>query len=454
MGRIECPYASYYGLSLRADQVRHSGKTQVQHEISSAFHYHVSDANKDIAGDQAFPWADETPNALRAPPFISVESGSATVADGCEPGSGTLRFERADDYDTFVFFARSGSSYSISTHDLASAVDTFLEVLDRDGSETVLASADDCGLLNPRPSCLTFSAPGTGFYRVRVSPHPGSAIGPGKTYSLSLTKSGDDIGDALTTSAPLAPDGVLRVGAFETPSDVDVFRVSAGSAQTLSYLGCSGAGISTKVEVLNVFGTVIASNTNTSCSSAAATFSLPAAGTYFLRASSALLATGSYSVKALLTQDLDVDGSVANAWTLSNSATTGRLIATRFETMSDEDWYKFTTTTEGRFVIVETFGLATGADTVMEIYAPTSTIFGRPATEVDALPDTSDGRGLGHWMIRDDDGALAPRGSRLAFIAPVAGTYYVRVRNVGAGSGRYLVAFEDTGVDSPWSAYP
>jgi hypothetical protein len=57
-------------------------------------------------------------------------------------------------------------------------------------------------------------------------------------------------------------------------------------------------------------------------------------------------------------------------------------------------------------------------------------------------------------MLENDDGALSANGSRLTFVTPVLGTYYVRVKNAGASVGCYYVAFEDTGLTAGWTAYP
>jgi hypothetical protein len=165
---------------------------------------------------------------------------------------------------------------------------------------------------------------------------------------------------------------------------------------------------------------------------------------------SAASVTGAYKVRATLSTDIDVNNTLANAWELSSDPAR-RLVASKLESTSDEDWYKFTTG-EGYWINLETFGL-NGVDTVIEVYAPTTTMWKTPW-----MTDTSGGRGLGHWMLTDDDGALPSLASRLSFFAPVAGTYYVRVKPYNAGSsGAYSIVFEDRGYRSfwaEWAAYP
>jgi hypothetical protein len=165
---------------------------------------------------------------------------------------------------------------------------------------------------------------------------------------------------------------------------------------------------------------------------------------YFLRVSSPA-APGPYQVQALLTSDIDLDSSAANAWTLTTDATSGRVLGSRFETGSDaDDWYQFTAAAEGDWFLVETFGLGPGVGTTLELYTPPATLYGRTGT-IDSMPDSSGGNGLGHWMLQNADGALINGGARIAFQAPVPGTYYVRVKNRYATAGRYYLAFDDAG---------
>ncbi len=162
---------------------------------------------------------------------------------------------------------------------------------------------------------------------------------------------------------------------------------------------------------------------------------------YFLRVYSPA-APGAYEIKALLTTDIDIDSTAANAWRIDGQ---GQVLGSRFDSGADaEDWYHFTATAAGDWFVVETFGLGSGVNTVLELYAPPETLYGRTGA-ADSLPDTSGGNGLGHWMLKNDMGALFGNGSRIAFMAPVAGTYYVRVMNAWATEGPYYLVFEDVG---------
>ena len=449
----ECPTNSFYRQSLDADAAMWAGRYENQFEISESYHWHVTDADRVAAGAQSFPWADETPNHRTRPMFLAVESGGVkSVSEGGPTGSGSLRLGGPDDYDTFMFLARGGETYLIETTGLASGMDTYLEVLDRTGLETILVTNDDCSGSGPR-SCATFTAPaGGGFYRVRVSSVFGAQTGPSKTYTLQITRQADDYGDSLD-DAHAYPAGWWKGGKIDSSSDSDVFKIHSSGTQTAKILACPTSGVDpVRVEVLDAASVVLGSLDFSSCSSQQLDVGI-GLGTYFLRVSSPSGTTGTYQFGAYPLLDEDVDGTAANAMQLVADGRKGRVYGGRFSSSSEEDWYSFEASEEGGFVLLETFEMASGVDTEIEIYTPSGTVFGRTGPLEPITTDTS-GQGLGHWMLQDDDGAVSPRGSRLAFLTPVLGTYYVRVRNVGTSSGWYSLLFEDTGLRSGWHALP
>jgi hypothetical protein len=440
----ECPSNSTYRHLLSANESTWSAISQRQNEISEVFHYHVTDADRANWGNQSFPWADETPNHWDTPAFIPVEFGSPFwLISGVNPESGVLRLETSTDYDTWMFLGRGGKSYTIQTDNLASGMDTYLEVLD--GYGNVLASNDDCNS-TPR-SCLTFTPTTTKYYRVRVTSDVGSQTGPGKTYELGIAMNTDDYGNTMETAAALVANGTWRSANFYSFNDTDYFKIPSSGNQTLQYLGCSTFGnFSVTVGVYNSAGQLLSSNSASSCSTPMAQVNI-GAGVYFLKALATYGTMGNYKVKAQTTLDIDGDSTAANAWLLTNDSISGRILGTTFETTTDKDWYKFNVSTEGRLVVFETYGLPANVNTTLEVYPP-DTFYHR------YYDDTSDGNNLGHWMLFDDDGSIWPLGSRLAFLAPTVGTYYVLVRNTSGNPGGYYVMFEDTGLSMPWVSYP
>jgi hypothetical protein len=297
----------------------------------------------------------------------------------------------------------------------------------------------------------------TGYVRVRARRYPGSHYGSGAVYQFGLRMEGDDYGDTPQSAAALAADLEPRTGNIDFAGDHDVFRLVSSEPQTLEYWICPpGGGLTPRLEVLDDNGAVVATMTNNNCGASNSTVAI-GAGNYYLRARAVQGgATGAYEIRALLTSDIDVDSTPQNAWQLAVELTTpaeGEVLGARFESSLDEDWFVFTTDYDGLIFVVETFVPSGGAaDTMLEVYAPPETIFGRTGA-LDALPDTS-GHGLGHWMLQDHGGALSPGGSRLAFVVPAAGTYYIRVRNMGGNDAPYYLAFHRSSVVSSWFPYP
>jgi hypothetical protein len=452
----ECPANSFYRNMLAADQAIWWAKYQHQYELSEVFHAHVADADRATAGVQEFPWADEMPAYRVHPPFLAAEFPNAagstigTVIDSPAPyGGGKLRLNTADDHDTAMFLAREGITYVVETTLLSSGMDTYLEVLDKTGLETILAANDDCGA-SPR-SCITFVPTATGYYRARVRSAVGGATGPNKTYRIRVASQDDDFGDVASGATALAPNNDPRYGVMHSASDVDVFRFVSSTAQTIEFNACTNRADTVKVELLDASSNVLATRVNNWCWPTPGSHAV-GPGVYFLHVSHDTGTPGAYWVRAKADADIDIDSTPANAWPLTNDPVEGRLIGTVFEDQEDEDWYKFEAV-EGVYYIVETWGVDSGISTWLEVYAPDTTVFGNIG-ELEAIQEDTSGHGLGHWMLSDVGGALAPGGSRLAFIAPADGTYYVRVQNLYESAGRYYVMFEDTGISSGWVEYP
>jgi hypothetical protein len=89
----------------------------------------------------------------------------------------------SEDTDVFRFDAVSEVAYAIETSGLLSQADTYLELLDTNGS-TVLASNGDTGTGNPA-SRINWTATGTGVYYVRVTNE--SNHGNYGAYRLEIT---------------------------------------------------------------------------------------------------------------------------------------------------------------------------------------------------------------------------------------------------------------------------
>jgi hypothetical protein len=55
----------------------------------------------------------------------------------------------------------------------------------------------------------------------------------------------------------------------------------------------------------------------------------------------------------------------------------------------------------------------------------------------------------------DDDGANGSLASRVSFLTPIAGDYYIRIVNKNcASAGGYALLLEDSGAGLGWYPYP
>jgi choice-of-anchor C domain-containing protein len=92
--------------------------------------------------------------------------------------------DSSQDEDWFRMDATTGRMYIIRTSNLATGIDTVLEIYNRD--LTRLAINDDSG--GSQASLLAWIAPSDGIYFLRVTGYSGSASGCNATYQLSVTE--------------------------------------------------------------------------------------------------------------------------------------------------------------------------------------------------------------------------------------------------------------------------
>ncbi|OGO27791.1 MAG: hypothetical protein A2Z16_01845 [Chloroflexi bacterium RBG_16_54_18] len=90
-------------------------------------------------------------------------------------------FDIPEDKDWQRFEAKTNWQYTIQTNNLASGVDTVIELYDLDGL-TELASDDDSG--GGLASKLVWQAPNDGTYFIRLLPKPGSLYGCSASYEI------------------------------------------------------------------------------------------------------------------------------------------------------------------------------------------------------------------------------------------------------------------------------
>ncbi|MBI2945511.1 MAG: pre-peptidase C-terminal domain-containing protein [Candidatus Wallbacteria bacterium] len=243
------------------------------------------------------PIADDHPNAaeLTLAPRDALLAGEASAAG---------EIETTGDVDYFFFDAKSTESYTLEVQ-LGTMRDSFMTLLDRDGS-TVLAANDDFG--NSAASKLADFQPtigGTYFVQIRHF----SRAGTGE-YRLSLSASNtsagatadDHPGRPEATVSPADDLGALPVtAAIEPAGDVDIFRLAAKAGLSYDITATSVTAGGLDLSVLDRDGRVpVDVGSKVSGALARVTGFRPVlAGTYFVvvRSTAAAL-TGTYRLEA------------------------------------------------------------------------------------------------------------------------------------------------------------
>lgn len=94
-------------------------------------------------------------------------------------------FDIVEDEDWFRFAALAGGSYTVATDNLSTGVDTVIELYDQDGRTQLGADDNGNGGLASR---LTWKAPSSGTYFVRIIRPSTGVYGCSANYDLSLTQ--------------------------------------------------------------------------------------------------------------------------------------------------------------------------------------------------------------------------------------------------------------------------
>lgn len=115
-------------------------------------------------------------------------------------------FTSRGDQDWVKFQASAGVTYTIRTANLGRSADTILELYGSDGT-TLLQANDDTA--NSLASRISWRAPATGTYYLRVRNWNPNTVGCGTSYDLELQESGV-WRSAITAVAPVPPACVLR----------------------------------------------------------------------------------------------------------------------------------------------------------------------------------------------------------------------------------------------------
>jgi hypothetical protein len=147
------------------------------------------------------------------------------------------------DQDWIKFNASEGNAYIVSTSNLGSWVDTYLELYGTDG-ETLLAS-DDNGGAEFAASEITWFAPSDGTYYVRARDNDPNLAGSSAVYDLAIAEAVGDIyeyDNVPSEANTIVVDNSAQIHNFHVTQDKDWAKFTA-TAGTLYVIQTSNLGI-------------------------------------------------------------------------------------------------------------------------------------------------------------------------------------------------------------------
>jgi hypothetical protein len=346
----------------------------------------------------------------------SAASSGVVIVNGTAP-SGRIDF--AQDSDWFAVSLTAGVSYQLTANSAVTAglSDPLLTLYSSSGA--FVASDDDGGVdLN---SLLVYTPSASGTYYVGVSGYNQST----GAYTVGASTA-DDFG-ASASSAGVAVIGGSRAGRIDSAGDQDWFRatLTAGRTYTIALQGANAPALRDPYfrGIYDSSGNLINGTANDDFGSSLdsrVVFTPAVTGTYYLAAGGYGDTVGNYSVSVLQRSTADIPGSASSNVTLAPGATASSVI----NTAGDRDWFKVSLTGGTRYAVTESSD-ATSA-------TPLGDPFFRGVY-------TGQGRLLA-GTANDDYGSSL--NSRVVFVAPVTGTYYLAAGGYGSGKGAYTLSFE------------
>ncbi|MCA8932948.1 MAG: PPC domain-containing protein [Rhodospirillaceae bacterium] len=383
--------------------------------------------------------------------MISIGLGGTALADDYPNHAGTNgiiypgqsvygTLENGSDQDWFAIDLQAGMSVTLDLEgqrtNRGSLGDPLLAVYDVNNRE--IGRNDDGGEgFNSR---LTLTAPYTGRFFVSAQSF-GSSTG---TYTLTASGVGggapvayDDYPATPGTSGRVMVPGQIT-GNLENGNDEDWFAVqlNAGQTITISLEGQPTNAGSLSDPLLGVYdgyGNQIDRNDDGGQGfNSLLTFTAPQSGTYFLGAGSFGNNAGTYMMRVTGQQPVVQDDFPSNPQTNGRLNVPGQT-GGNLETGDDQDWFAVQLQ-PGAPVIFDLEGQRTNRGTLGDPYLR---IFDQYGTELD----------------RNDDGGEGFN-SRLQFVAPQYGTYFVSAGSFGASTGTYTLTASGGAPPPPQDDYP
>ena len=330
----------------------------------------------DITDDHPNSTANATP----------VELGAATQGE----------LDYPDDGDFFAFDATEGEFYELDVT-LGTLQDSVLDLHDTDGNWlTGLVGNDN----------VIWQAPSTGGYYVQVN-----GFGTG-TYTLTITLS--DITDDHPNSADNATAVELDVatqGELQYAGDADFFAFQATKGEIYDIDVTLGTLQDSVLDLHDADGNWLIRNDDYGDSTASRLiWHAPDTGTYHVEVTSFDTGTGTYTLTITIS---DMEDDHPNSTADATPVELGVATQGEFEYEGDGDFFAFEAQ-EGEFYDIDVT-LGTLQDSVLDLH------------DAD-----------GNWLDGNDDYGDSTA-SRLIWMAPTTGTYYVEVTSFGSGTGTYTL---------------
>ncbi len=377
-----------------------------------------------------------------APPDSYEPDNSATAARPITVNGVAQRhnFHTAGDQDWVTFNATAGTVYTIQTSGLESNADTVLALFGNNGS-LLLAQNDDYG--GTLASRITWTATANGSFHVRVI-NFGGRSGSNTGYNLTVSAVPPTPGDAyepdnsLNAARPITVGGAAQRHNFHAAGDQDWVRFSAtaGTAYVIETLNLAQAS-DTVLELYNGSGTRLAYNDDYGGTLASRiSWIAPSGGTFFVKVrhyrSSAYGAATTYDLRISTAMIAGDSYEPDNTQSAARPIVNGVAQTHTFHIPGDQDWV-YVDATAGTAYVIETFNLAAGNDTVLELYNSSGTLL----------------------AYNDDYSGLA---SRIGYTSPTAQRLYIKVRHYSSSAGgshlRYDLRATAAAGDSPDSYEP
>ncbi|MCS6889657.1 MAG: M4 family metallopeptidase, partial [Chloroflexus sp.] len=367
-------------------------------------------------GGTATPDSYEPDNSAATAKTITV-NGSAQ----------SHNFHVAGDQDWVTFNAVSGNTYIIQTSGLQSNADTVLALFGNNGA-LLLAQNDDYG--GTLASRINWLATTSGPLHVRVTNFGGRG-GANTGYNLTVTYDPSPTSpdayepdNTLGTAKPITVGGTAQRHNFHAAGDHDWVRFSAiaGSSYVIETFNL-GAASDTVLELYDGSGNRLAYNDDYGGTLASRIqWYAPSAANLFARvrhySSTAYGAATAYDLRVAVVPTPTGDNyepdnslSAARPITVNGAAQTHT-----FHIAGDQDWVYFDAAINTAYVI-ETFNLAAGNDTVLELYNSGGTLL----------------------AYNDDYSGLA---SRIGYTASSAQRLFVKVRHYSSTAGHSTLRYE------------